>query len=74
MLRSRLANPEVPEGIVRARREMFARHVSPLDGTATANAIDFVRQWAEVRRLGVDGEKQNKTVLEDVVLSDKVGG
>lgn len=50
MLLERLENPEVPEPVMKARREVFARHVSPLDGSATERGSALICRWADIGR------------------------
>lgn len=50
MLLARLRDPKIPEDVMAARRELFARHVSPLEGTATRHGIELICEWAETGR------------------------
>ena len=50
LLLERLADPSVPDEVMSARRELFARHVSPLDGSATSRSAALIRDLAESGR------------------------
>jgi hypothetical protein len=50
LLTRRLANPEIPNAVMAARRAAFERFVSPLNGTATQNSVDLIHKWVKIGR------------------------
>jgi hypothetical protein len=65
LLRRRLANPEIPEPVMVARRAAFERFVSPLNGTATQNSIDLIDKWVQIGR---ERRGQKCANAQDVVV------
>ncbi len=58
ILRERLVHSDVPKDVMAARRDLFDRHVSPLDCTATERGVELICQFAKNGKLRRQGENE----------------